>query len=150
MNNNITIRKAEEHDIDTMCLLLAGLFAIETDFETDVQKQRNALNLLIMDDDKAVFVAMSDQSIIGMITGQLVVSTAAGGYSVLLEDLFVMPEYRGKGIASMLIRYLLSWGKAKGAVRIQLVADENNSAALELYKKTGFSVSSMRGLYKII
>jgi GNAT superfamily N-acetyltransferase len=150
MHNQIVIRKAEEHDIDAMCLLLAGLFAIETDFESDVQKQRNALNLLIKDDNKAAFVAMSGHTIFGMITGQLVVSTAGGGYSVLLEDLFVIPEYRGKGIASMLIKHIISWGKDKGAIRVQLVADERNSAALELYKKAGFSRSSMRGLYKMI
>jgi GNAT superfamily N-acetyltransferase len=150
MHNQIVIRKAEERDINAMCLLLAGLFAIETDFETDVQKQRNALNLLIKDNNKAAFVTMSNQSIFGMITGQLVVSTAAGGYSILLEDLFVIPEYRGKGIASILIQNIISWGKTKGAVRVQLVADEKNSAALELYKKTGFSQSSMCGLYKMI
>ncbi|MFH0974229.1 MAG: GNAT family N-acetyltransferase [Spirochaetota bacterium] len=150
MQNNIIIRKARLIDIDILCDLLSGLFAVETDFNAGYRKQDRALYLLINDDNKDVFVAADGAVIAGMITGQTVVSTAAGGLSVLLEDLFVVPGYRGKGIATMLMRHLLLWGKAKGAVRVQLVADERNPAALDLYKKAGFALSNMRGLYKFI
>jgi GNAT superfamily N-acetyltransferase len=148
---SIIIRNAIEDDIDYMCEMLAGIFLIETDFKKDTTIQRRALTLLLRDkDNKTALVAENDSMTAGMITGQLVVSSAVGGYSILLEDLFVIPEYRTRGIASMLIRHLISWGKTKGAVRVQLVADNRNPAAMKLYKNAGFLSSNMRGLYKMI
>ncbi len=148
---NITIRNAVQNDIECMCQMLAGLFSIETDFKANAHNQTAALNLLLRDcNNKAAFIAECGSVTAGMITGQLVVSTAAGGYSVLLEDLFVLPGYRRKGIASMLINQLSFWAKSKSAIRIHLVADKKNTAVLNLYRNTGFFISSMTGLYKPI
>lgn len=147
---DIIIRKAAESDIDSMCRMLAGLFSIEADFKADYAKQKRALELLLADNSRTALIADCDFLCAGMITGQLVVSTASGGYSVLIEDLFVMPEFRSKGIASMLLRHINLWGRANGAVRAQLVADKENAPALDLYKKLGFNSGRMIGIYKEI
>jgi GNAT superfamily N-acetyltransferase len=148
---SVIFRKANEHDKNSMCDMLAALFSIETDFKIDADKHRHGLDLLLRDNESRIAIlAEFNFRIAGMITGQLVVSTASGGYSVLIEDLFVMPDFRRFGIAAMLLREIISWGKAMGAVRAQLVADERNKPALALYKKTGFGKGSMTGLYKMI
>ena len=83
-----------------------------------------------------------------MVSGQLVVSTAVGGYSLLLEDMFVLPQYRRKHAGRMLLEALSLWAWGKGASRIQLVADRNNHPALMFYRKNDFKQGEMVGMYK--
>ena len=75
---------------------------------------------------------------IGMISAQLVVSTAEGAYSVWLEDVVVGSLYRGRGIGRALISAALEWGRAKRATRAQLLVDRNNTGALAFYAKLGW------------
>lgn len=145
---NIRIRKGDIKDIDTLTAFLVRLFSIEKDFKTDPDLHRAGLRYLIEDyQSRAVFVAEAEGTVIGMVTGQLVVSTAAGGYSVLMEDMFVVSAMRQKGVGSMLFRKILAWGTAHGALRIQLVADINNRRALQFYRKAGLMRSRMTALY---
>ena len=146
---NISIRQSVSSDIPYMCSMLEALFSIETDFTIDMEKQAAGLNLFLNRKDKAIFIADTGTPS-GMITGQLLVSTASGGYSLLVEDLFVMPGFRKQGIASMLVRRLTDWAKGQGAVRAQLVADTENAPATAFYSKLGFSQSRMAGFYKAI
>ena len=151
LNNNITIRKAGNEDIHLLSQMLAGLFSIEDDFEIDSAKQSKALEMIISGTTgSAIMIAESDSIITGMVSLQKVVSTASGGYSVLLEDLYVLPEYRDRGIGKCLTDYADQWGRENDAVRIQLAADKRNRAAADFYKAGGFSESNMLCFYKYI
>jgi ribosomal protein S18 acetylase RimI-like enzyme len=52
----------------------------------------------------------------------------------------VLPEFRGQGIGAGLIRQALAAAKAFGFHRVELTVRENNSNAMELYKKVGFRI----------
>lgn len=145
---SLCIRKAQRRDIEWLMRLLFELFSIESDFIFDEQKQRSGLELLLADKwDRVVYVADHDGEIVGMVTAQILVSTAAGGYSILLEDMYVKDDFRWRGIGVALVRQIKRWGFERGVTRIQLVADETNTAALTFYKKIGFRRSRMKGLY---
>lgn len=146
----ITIRRAGKPDIDAMTSLLQELFSIETDFVIDVGKQKAGLMLLLADTDKRmVFVAADDQELAGMVTAQLVVSTAAGGHAALLEDMVVREKLRSRGIGAALFEAVQAWAAEKNAKRLQLLADERHEPALAFYKKLGFTGSRMRGFYLV-
>jgi GNAT superfamily N-acetyltransferase len=148
---NIRIRKGEMKDIATLTAFLVRLFSIEKDFKTDPDRHRAGLRYLIEDcQRRAVFVAETEGTVIGMVTGQLVVSTAAGGYSVLMEDMFVVSAMRQKGVGSMLFRKILAWGSEHNALRVQLVADITNRGGLQFYRKAGLMRSRMMALYRRI
>jgi len=145
---NMMIRRATQSDQEVLTQLLADLFTIETDYVIDHAKQKSGLMLLLADTGKnIIFVADCGQDIQGMVTAQLVVSTAAGGYAVLLEDMIVRENYRGHDIGSALFAAVKNWADEKGAKRIQLLTDQRNQPALIFYEKLGFSESSMCGLY---
>ncbi len=146
----ITIRKANKKDIDALAGLIVKLFLIEDDFRPDKMLQINALNMMIKKPDAKILVASAGKKVIGMATGQLVVSTAAGGFSLLLEDFFVEEEFRKKGIGSMLLNAMQQWAVNRGAMRIQLVCDERNENAVRFYLKKGLRIGSMRAMYKYI
>jgi ribosomal protein S18 acetylase RimI-like enzyme len=82
-----------------------------------------------------------------MVTAQIVVSTSVGGYSVLLEDMYVASGFRRKGIGSKLLAHVLRWGSKQGIRRVQLVADVTNIGALMFYRKAGLLTSRMTALY---
>jgi hypothetical protein len=87
---NIHIRKAEPGDIEMLVKFLHLLFTIEKDFTLDADKHRAGLHLLLENHRRGtIFVAETDVMLVGMATAQIVVSTASGGYSILLEDMYV-------------------------------------------------------------
>lgn len=150
-NQTASVREADQADINELCHMLGGLFSVEDDFCADYEKQKTALEILI--DKKTgsiIFVAESDGGIAGMINLQKIVSTAAGGYSILLEDLYVKNKYRDSGIGGMLVNRALQWAKSEGALRIQLAADIRNKKALSFYNNNGFTISNMVLYYKYI
>lgn len=128
------IRPARQEDLEQLIELLRLLFSIEEDFCADTSKQRQGLTLMLGNGNGRVLVAESEGRILGMCTGQLVISTAEGGPSVLVEDMAVFPEYRGKGIGRALLAALTEWAKGRGATRMQLLADKNNQPALGYYR----------------
>lgn len=145
---NMMIRRAGKPDIDALIRLLGELFSMETDFAINAEAQRAGLSLLLSDSDKRIiFVAADGPEIAGMVTAQLLVSTAAGGYGVLLEDLIVREKYRRCGLGGTLVDTVKAWAEKLGAKRIALLADQRNHAALDFYKRIGFAESSMRGFY---
>ena len=55
----------------------------------------------------------------------------------------LLPPFRGQGIGADLIRRSLVAAKAFGFHRVELTVRENNTNALELYKKIGFEVEGL-------
>lgn len=59
-----------------------------------------------------------------------------------LEDLYVRPEARRRGVASALVQASVERARERGSRRIELDTNESNDAALALYERFGFSASS--------
>ena len=146
----VLIEKAVAGDAPLLAEMIKKLFDIEKDFKSDKSNQINGIIMLIENEKAVVLKAVSGDKIIGMVTGQLVVSTASGGYSVLLEDLFVDADFRLGGVGNALLKNLVTWANQKGALRIQLVADTSNSSAESFYTSMGFSPSRMMGWYQYL
>ncbi len=144
----VVIREAGASDISTLVDLLAILFSLEADFRPDAQRQRHGLKLLHKDQRSCILVAEHEEIIVGMCTGQLVISTAEGGRSVLVEDVVVLPRWRGHGIGAMLIDSICRWAFERGAERLQLLADSGNSRALVFYNKNGWETTRLICLRK--
>jgi GNAT superfamily N-acetyltransferase len=64
-------------------------------------------------------------------------STWLGKPGLYLEDLFVMPEYRGHGIGKQLLVELAKIAQAKGCGRMQWQVLDWNTPAIEFYESLG-------------
>ena len=144
----MVIRSAENDDLVFLLPLLKQLFSIEKDFTFDEARQLTGLQLLMSLENGAVFVAEQSGSVIGMVTGQIVVSTAEGRLALLVEDLVVDSNYRGKMVGRELLSAMAVWGNGSGAHRMQLLADQNNGPALHFYQKAGWHKTNLIGLRK--
>ena len=142
------IRPATTDDIPHLIVLLRILFSIEEDFAFDAKKQHKGLDLLLEQGSSAIFVAEDHGDVIGMVTGQLLISSAEGCPSLLIEDLVVAPEHRNRKIAQSLLQALGSWAGKRGATRMQLLADKNNKDALSFYNKCDWTQTQLICLRK--
>ncbi|MGH7206229.1 MAG: ribosomal protein S18-alanine N-acetyltransferase [Nitrospiraceae bacterium] len=66
---------------------------------------------------------------------------------VRVMTLAVEPSARRQGIASELVRFMLTFGRAHGAVRAILEVRASNVAARSLYEQMGFRQTAVRTKY---
>ena len=139
------IDEASFADIPQLCELLAILFAQEHEFQPDEQKQRAALNLLVGNPQRGrVFVLRNGPDVLGMVSAQVLISTARGGDVLFLEDLVVRPACRDRGFGSALLDHVVDFARRSGYRRITLLTDTVNTDARRFYGRHGFSASDMK------
>ncbi len=147
-SGSIVIRRARAADLADLTALLQILFGIEEDFSFDETRQRQGLMLMLENEQGVVLVAENSGKVIGMCTGQLLISTAEGGPAVLVEDVVVLPAWQDRGVGRLLMRSIADWAAGKKAARLQLLADRNNQAALSFYDKIGWQMTDLICLRK--
>ena len=86
-------------------------------------------------------VAESEGRVVGFIT-----YTAVDDFADI-NDLFVFPEYRRRGIAQGLISAFIAAAKQSGAKKCFLEVRKSNAAAIRLYLSAGFKYLSERKAY---
>lgn len=146
---NYIIRRANHSDLSSMIKLLRILFSIETDFAFDELTQQSGLEIMLGDcTNRCIMVAELNQQIVGMCTAQILVSTAEGGIVALIEDLVVEDDCRGQGLGKELLLSIEGWAIARGVRRLQLLADRNNTLALDFYKKMDWKYTQLICLHK--
>ncbi|WP_345991808.1 GNAT family N-acetyltransferase [Sulfurimonas sp. HSL-1716] len=138
MKTGITIEKAIKQDLPQMAELLGVLFAIESDFTIDYDKQLSGITRLFEHESSDLLAAKYEGRVVGMVTMQRLISSAEGDYVGQIEDLVVHEEYRKMGVGSRLINKMRSMAVEYGYKRIQLAADVDNKNALQFYSRRGF------------
>ena len=102
--NNIVIRKAERQDVPLLLKFIRGIAQYEK-MENEVIASADVLEQEMFDEHRAEAVfAVVDGREVGFALYFYNFSTFIGHSGLYLEDLFVWPEERGKG---MFIRYIL-------------------------------------------
>jgi GNAT superfamily N-acetyltransferase len=137
------LRKARYTDLGDLTALLRLLFTLENDFDWNENKQLQGLALMLNNSLGCILVAEKDGRIVGMCTGQVVISTAEGGPAVLVEDMVVAGEHRRQGIGRTLLEGMGVWARERGATRLQLLADRHNAPALVFYQRIGWQVTAL-------
>lgn len=138
------ITPATVSDIPKLCELLALLFSQEADFQPNYEAQhRGLVHILNNPDVGLILVARKNEQVVGMVNLLFTVSTALGQRVALLEDLIVLPNQRGNGIGSQLLKQAIETARLNNCHRITLLTDSTNESAQQLYQKQGFQFSAM-------
>ena len=82
-------------------------------------------------------IAEWDDAPVGFALWFLNFSTFAGTAGIYLEDLFVRPEHRGKGIGKALMAHLAKKCAENGWSRLQWSVLDWNTPSIEFYKSLG-------------
>lgn len=64
-------------------------------------------------------------------------SQEAGGMSYTIEEIYIEPAYRGRGLATEFFNYLK---ELPGIMRLRLEVEDYNKGAMRLYERMGFEL----------
>lgn len=144
MPEQLFIEPATLDDLPQLADLLFDLFSQEADFEPDREKQMRGLRLILEQPSRGrIFVLRGGEKIIGMINLLITISTAEGGFVLILEDLVIHRDHRGQGYGGRLLEHALAYAREKGFQRITLLTDKLENRAREFYEHHGFRQSGM-------
>jgi GNAT superfamily N-acetyltransferase len=144
MTDGLRIEPATVEDLPALADLLYDLFSHEADFEPNRDKQLRGLRLIMEEPSRGrIFVLRNERKILGMINLLITISTAEGGFVLLLEDLVIHADHRGRGFGSRLLDYAIDFAKRKNFLRITLLTDKPNESARRFYLHHGFQDSDM-------
>jgi GNAT superfamily N-acetyltransferase len=144
MHDSLRIEPATLDDLPELVGLLSDLFSMEADFVPDEDKQERGLRLILEEPSRGrIFVLRNDHQIIGMINLLITISTAEGGFVLLLEDVVIHREHRGQGYGSKLLAHAVKFAKQKKFLRITLLTDRDNEGSKRFYLDRGFVESDM-------
>jgi len=139
----LKIEPATLEDLPQLTELLLDLFTQEADFTPNSEKQLRGLRLIVEQPSRGrIFVLRSHNKIIGMINLLITISTAEGGFVLVLEDLVIHREHRQQGYGSRLLQYAVDFAKRKKFLRITLLTDRP-AEGRRFYTKHHFYESDM-------
>lgn len=144
MHDDVSIEQATIEDLPQLTDLLFDLFSQEADFTPDRAKQMRGLRLILEEPSRGrIFVLRQNRLILGMINLLITISTAEGGFVVMLEDVIIHAEHRGHGYGGRLLAHAIEYAKKKDFQRITLLTDRINPDGQRFFKTHGFVESTM-------
>ena len=144
MDDEPHIEQATLEDLPQLTDLLFDLFTQEADFIPNRSKQMRGLRLILEQPNRGrIFVLRQNGTIFGMINLLFTISTAEGGFVIMLEDVIVHREFRGKGFGEKLLGHAIEYARKKDFVRITLLTDRLNEDGQRFFRAHGFAESKM-------
>lgn len=72
--------------------------------------------------------------------GEIVGWTARDGEADYISDLWVRPDYQGRGAGRALLEYLFAMMRREGTDRARIATHAGNAGAIRLYERCGFAL----------
>ena len=134
----MSIREAQPGDVADILRLIKDL-AIYEKAPGEVIATEEQLRTALFNSQPHVFahVIEVDKRIVGMAVWFLNYSTWQGTHGIYLEDLYVEPEYRGRGYGLAMIKHLAKICVERGYGRFQWWVLDWNTPSIEFYKSQG-------------
>ena len=131
--NQLTIRYAQESDIPQILFFIKELASYEKMLD-DVVATEDLLQEWIFEKKKAeVILAEENGEPVGFALFFHNFSTFLGRAGIYLEDLFVKPDHRGKGIGKALLRRLAQIAVERGCGRLEWCCLDWNKPSIDFY-----------------
>ena len=142
-------RYAERKDAALILEFIKALAAYEN-LEDEVVATPELFEEWIFDKQKAeVSFVMEEDKEVGFALFFHNFSTFLGRAGIYLEDLFVLPEFRGKGYGKGLLKKLAEIAVERGCGRLEWVCLDWNQPSIDFYKSLGAVPMSEWTVYRI-
>lgn len=139
------VEMATLDDLPALTELVMDLFSMSAgDFKPDRALQERGLRLILEQPNRGrIVVIRNEDKIFGMVNMLFTISTARGGFVILMEDVVIHPHHRGQGYGTMLVNHVIEFAKMKKFLRITLLTDKISAESQQFFQKQGFSYSNM-------
>ena len=137
MSGMMTIRAAEEKDCGIILDFIRGLAEYEK-MSDQVVATEELLREWIFEKKKAeVLFVCEEEKPVGIALFFHNFSTFLGRAGIYLEDLFVFPEYRGRGYGRALLKRLAQITVERGCGRLEWACLDWNKPSIDFYLSLG-------------
>jgi len=133
MKNDFRIRLIESEKMEAIVPLLARL---NPKISKDVLKSR--LGNMMLQGYQCVGV-YDDTKLVG-ISGIWVLTKYYVGKHIEPDNVFILPEYQGKGIGKLLMNWIFDYAKSIGCKASELNCYTENDAGQRFWKQQGYEV----------
>jgi RimJ/RimL family protein N-acetyltransferase len=145
----VTIREATKEDAQNM-IDFYNVVGGETDFlsfganefKRDLYEYEEYITATSKEQNSIMLLALIDSEIISIATinsSQKERTNHVGTLGIVISK-----KYTGLGLGKIIMNDLIEWAKQNGVTKkINLVTNETNTVAIELYKKLGFEVEGL-------
>jgi GNAT superfamily N-acetyltransferase len=140
----MNIRSAQNEDLETLLEMGKQLHLVEKKFEplltfsSEEATQRYSRELI--NPNALLLLAEENQRPIGYLYAhaEKVEYLATNQMECEIEVVFVFPEFRGRGVAQLLINRCIEWTKTKDVYRIKTGIYAQNTSSQSAFTKIGF------------
>ena len=130
----IKIEKAKPKDFRSIHALVVEF----SEFQNSQHRVSITLDLMVEQKDYInCYIARDERSMIIGYTNFSIIYYSWVGKSIYLDDIYVRPSYRGKGIGTKLMNKVFDKAKSEKCNRVRWQVSKWNSAAIGFYKKIG-------------
>ncbi len=138
MSADIKLRLAQPQDVPTILAFIQGLAEYEKLADQVVATEETLRQTLFGDKRYAeVVIAEYQQHAAGFALFFHNYSTFLAKPGIYLEDLFVSPAYRGKGLGKALLSYLAKLAVERDCGRLEWSVLDWNQSAIDFYQAQG-------------
>ncbi len=136
--DDAVVRQATEDDVSAILGLVRGLAEYEREPEAVVATETD-LRTALFGPRPAVFCHLVERAgtVVGFALWFLNFSTWTGRHGIYLEDLYVLPEQRGRGYGRALMSTLARQCVARGYGRFEWAVLDWNDPAIGFYRAIG-------------
>jgi GNAT superfamily N-acetyltransferase len=146
----LRIRPAEAADVPVIVDLIRGLATFEKlEGQVSMTEERLAESLFGQHRYAETLLAEDDGTPVGFALFFHNFSTFLGLPGVYLEDLFVIPEHRGRGVGRALLRELARLAVERGCGRLEWSVLDWNRDAIGFYERLGARPNSEWTVYRL-
>ena len=147
--NNLQFRYAERKDVSLILHFIKELADYEKMLD-EVVATKELLEEWIFDKQKAeVIFAVEGEKEVGFALFFHNFSTFLGRSGIYLEDLFVFPQYRGKGYGKALLKKLAEIATERGCGRLEWWCLDWNKSSIDFYLSLGAEPMKDWTVYRI-
>jgi ribosomal protein S18 acetylase RimI-like enzyme len=135
---NVSLELAHPNDLSVLIPLIKAYHTFE-EIESDEQEIKEAVeSLLTADHTGRIWFIKLDIERVGYLALCFGYSIEFRGRDAFLDELYIMPEQRGKGIGKEVLRLLQPEARVLGVKALHLEVAHENNRAKRLYETFGF------------
>lgn len=134
------IRMATSADLESLVSFAIAEAKEAEGIKKDSKRVRQGITAALNDDSIARYWVLekSNTGVIGSVSIVKEWSDWNSGYYWWIQNMYILPEFRGKGLMERLIQDLKDTAREEGALELRLYVHKNNAQAISAYQKVGF------------
>ena len=134
------IRRATSADLERLVSFAVAEAKEAEGIEKDSEQVRQGVTTALNDGSIARYwvIKKNNTGVIGSVSIVKEWSDWNSGYYWWIQNMYILPEFRGKGLMEQLIQALKETARNEGALELRLYVHKNNAQAISAYQKVGF------------